>query len=292
MCVKGWCGMSYYLIDEKPLKLTLSINCVEWNVRTGEGFMSHYHKPLELIAVIDGQMLCTSDTQKYTLNKGDILLFNPYTIHEGVATTNNTKYYCLTFTPSKVFYYKESVLFTCGEALENQISSFNEYYTGDDAVEIFEYIRKINLNLNTHTPTSETTVLSQLYGLISCLFEKFYNENKISTTSKRDIRFLINLSNFLADNYAENITSSHAANALFMSASHFSHLVRRHFSVSFSKYLCQYRIIVAINKYTNSGMNVKEIASAVGFNDYCYFSRAFKGYTGKSPAVYFGKWKK
>ena len=284
--------MSYYLIDEKPLKLTLSINCVEWNVRTGEGFMSHYHKPLELIAVTEGQMLCTSDTKKYTLNKGNVLLFNPYTIHEGFATLDNTKYYCLTFTPSKIFNYKDSVLFACGEALENQISSFDEYYTGDNAVEIFDCIRKINLNLNTHTPTSETIVLSQLYGLMSHLFEKFYNENKLNAMSKRDIKFLINLSNFLADNYAENITSSHAAKALLMSTSHFSHLVRRHFTVSFSKYLCQYRIIAAINKYTNSGMNVKEIASAVGFNDYCYFSRAFKGYTGKSPAVYFGKWKK
>jgi AraC-like DNA-binding protein len=51
---------------------------------------------------------------------------------------------------------------------------------------------------------------------------------------------------------------------------------------------CKYNI----KNYASSELSVKDIATAVGFNDYCYFSRSFKKYVGQSPAFYFKKWKK
>ena len=79
---------------------------------------------------------------------------------------------------------------------------------------------------------------------------------------------------------------------MYMEISLFCHTFKRHFGISFSSHLCRYRCIRAAELYKNSGMNIADIAAAVGFSDYCYFSRSFKKYIGQSPAIYFGKWKR
>ncbi|MBR4866617.1 MAG: helix-turn-helix domain-containing protein, partial [Clostridia bacterium] len=56
--------------------------------------------------------------------------------------------------------------------------------------------------------------------------------------------------------------------------------------------LCRYRVQRAATDYAFSSLSIAEIAEAVGFSDYCYFSKSFKKYIGKSPAEYLGKWKK
>ena len=145
--------------------------------------------------------------------------------------------------------------------------------------------------MNRNTPTTELDVLSAAFGILEILFSRHYTENAPSASYKKNALFMRTLSQYLAQHYAEPITAKDAAKAHFMSASRFSHLIRQNFGVSFSNYLCEQRIIYAMRDYSDSELSVKDIATAVGFNDYCYFSRSFKKYVGQSPAFYFKKWK-
>jgi YesN/AraC family two-component response regulator len=147
-----------------------------------------------------------------------------------------------------------------------------------------------SLNKNDHA--SELDVLSSVFRIFEILFSRHYTENPKGASYKKNARFMQTLSQYLAQHYAEPITAKDAAKAHFISASRFSHLIRQNFGVSFSNYLCRQRIVYAIKNYASSELSVKDIATAVGFNDYCYFSRSFKKYVGQSPAFYFKKWKK
>ena len=45
-------------------------------------------------------------------------------------------------------------------------------------------------------------------------------------------------------------------------------------------------------EFRDSEEPISHIARAVGFNDYSYFSRCFRQYTGVAPAAYFRNWTK
>lgn len=283
--------MPLYLVTEKSDAPTLPVNCREWYHELYEGFSSHYHDAVEMIAVTAGEMKCTADNHNYILKSGDIVLFNPYSIHAGYTTAENTVYLCLTFVLSDVLDYRRSVLKSCIGLLDSGHYLFDAYYPAgeEDSERIMGHIRRLHQHLNTQSPAAETVVLCELYSILSVLFENHYRENPDKALQKRSKQFMQNLSVYLKENYHKPITSADAAQALFMSTSYFSHLVKQHFGLSFSGYLRQYRIECAIKNFTDSGCTVKEIAESVGFTNYCYFSHVFKAYTGTAPSVYFRK---
>lgn len=82
--------------------------------------------------------------------------------------------------------------------------------------------------------------------------------------------------------------ASHRVDALAARAG----LSPRYFSIKFKEmigmsvqtYLIRSRIERAQHLLTHAGMNVTEVADALGYRDIFFFSRQFKQYTGKSPS--------
>ena len=109
-------------------------------------------------------------------------------------------------------------------------------------------------------------------------------------SARHNVEFLRSVSEYVRDHFQQNITTADIAAALFMTPSNFCHQFNQNFGCSFLKYLREYRVQVA-KSYLGSDMSISQIASEVGFSDYCYFSRSFKKYVGQSPAIYFGIWK-
>lgn len=66
----------------------------------------------------------------------------------------------------------------------------------------------------------------------------------------------------------------------------------RYFSIKFKEligssvqsYIIRMRIERAEHLLVHTGMNVTEVADALGYRDIFFFSRQFKQYTGKSPS--------
>ncbi|BBH24985.1 AraC family transcriptional regulator [Paenibacillus baekrokdamisoli] len=71
-----------------------------------------------------------------------------------------------------------------------------------------------------------------------------------------------------------------------------AHLSPRYFSIKFKEiigtsvqtYMIRMRIDRAQHLLMHAGMNVTEVADALGYRDIFFFSRQFKQYTGKSPS--------
>ena len=74
-----------------------------------------------------------------------------------------------------------------------------------------------------------------------------------------------------------------------MSVPSFCYIFKKNFGMSFLNYLCKYRITRAVELYYEKNIALSDLAEAVGFNDYCYFSRSFRKCMGKSPTAYFEK---
>lgn len=93
---------------------------------------------------------------------------------------------------------------------------------------------------------------------------------------------------YLASNYADEITMEQMAEKYYFASAYFSTLFKSHFGKSFSVYLTEIRMQKAkeLLLENKSPKRVKDIARRVGYKDSNYFIRAFKKFYGYTPEEY------
>lgn len=96
----------------------------------------------------------------------------------------------------------------------------------------------------------------------------------------------LKLMNYINDNYKKDISLTSAGEALHMSTNYVSQLFKKETGITFIRYITQLRMEDAISLLTTTQMPAVEIAMKIGFNDYFYFLKTFKKFTGKTPTQY------
>lgn len=86
--------------------------------------------------------------------------------------------------------------------------------------------------------------------------------------------------------YAGTLSFADIAGQLHLSRNYLGYLFKRETGASFIQYLTQFRIDKAKELMATKRYMISEIADKVGFSDPTYFSRVFRGATGKSPLEY------
>ena len=94
---------------------------------------------------------------------------------------------------------------------------------------------------------------------------------------------------YLEKHYKDQISTKDIAKEFYMTVPCFCYAFKHNFGTSFVKYLADFRITTAIDLASNNDYTLSELAEAVGYLDYNYFSRTFKKLLGISPTAYFGK---
>ena len=290
---------SYYFVDKDTSPLELPLNILLHSYKRGETcFHFHNHSPLEIIAVLEGELAVMVDKKNYLLKTGDVCLFNPYESHSGVVAynTDTVKFLGFTVALEQCLSFSKSALSQNIKQLLNGEAYFENYYSAESpsASELcFELIALNDMMSFGNRIDYSCKKLASCFKILGLLFEKHYKERKEKSAAfKRNNDFMSKITEFIENNYnKDDISSACLAKELYISVDHFCHLFRRHYGTSFLAYLCQYRINKSITLYKGSNIPISDIARAVGFSDYSYFSRAFKKQVGISPARYFGKWK-
>ena len=90
---------------------------------------------------------------------------------------------------------------------------------------------------------------------------------------------------YIRDNYTTNITLNAVAEHFFTSPSNIETLLTKRLGKPFYRYVTECRIIRAQTLIV-SGMPLKEVGHACGYNDYSNFYRAFSREVGISPSKY------
>jgi len=109
------------------------------------------------------------------------------------------------------------------------------------------------------------------------LFNLAFNEFHIKVSTD----FVYKVKKDVELNYGNNITLTNVANKFNYNTSYLSKRFAEKMGVSFNKYVTITRIEKA-KKLLTSGVSVKEVAEATGFNSQNYFVKVFKRVTGKT----------
>ena len=91
---------------------------------------------------------------------------------------------------------------------------------------------------------------------------------------------------FMNEHCCEDVSRDQAADAAYMSPSHFSRYFKKHIGQSFTEVLNQMRVDKSADMLANSDRDLKVIALETAFPDQSYFTKVFRRYRGMTPAEF------
>lgn len=91
---------------------------------------------------------------------------------------------------------------------------------------------------------------------------------------------------YVGSHYQEPITLQDVADHLHVSFAYASKLFKKYTDTNYSKYLTSLRLEQAQKLLAATTKTVEEICFEIGYNDYFYFNKTFKKYTGMTPLQY------
>ncbi len=126
----------------------------------------------------------------------------------------------------------------------------------------------------------------ELGNIIAGLYTQVFREITNSEKERKEYSEAVKTAmEYIQKNYGNPIGLSKIANAIGLNSSYLSRVFHKETGVTIVDYLNQLRI-ESVKGFLQTGLPLKEIAGRCGFQNYTYFLKTFKKYTGKTPKEY------
>ena len=248
---------------------------------TRGGVISHQHKEIEIIAMTEGQADIYINGKLYRVEKGDVLVIPPYSIHRAETSPEKlTSYNCICFDIGLLC--DRELVAGLTEHTHKLVSLISRDTSEARLVE--EYVE----NGCAACEGQESGWELEAIGNMSLIFALIKKGGYFTSTGEKHVRnaFAQRVLDYISESYSRDITSTSVAEALYMNNSYFCRTFKKTFGCCFSDYLLAYRLEKARTCLVNTNLSVTEISLGTGFNSCSYFGKAFKERFGASPLAY------
>ena len=223
-------------------------------------------------------------SERYRLQKGDIILISPGVSHRPLLPEHMTE-------P-----YKRDVLWISAEFMGALTQTFPETaakgqsYTsllrtaGTRWESLGDLFRAGVLEAEGQAPGWELAVLGNTLTILSQLI-RAYRDNAAAPLKAEKPELLDQVIGYIEEHLAEKITLSDVAHSFYISESTITQTFRKKMGVSFYRCVTQRRLIAA-KTLIAEGTLLEDVGARVGFSDYSSFYRAFRQEYGISPRQY------
>ena len=227
-----------------------------------------------LHCVLDGTGYLELGEKRFTVHKGMIFVLppnTPVTYYQDVD--DPWSYIWINFGGVNAKIFMQSAQFSA----ETPTYAYQNKAIRDNFLELIaSHGLKMGEQLN---------VIAHFYKILALLIE----ERNPATPEfrSRSEEYLSLALNYLAANYSrQSLDISEVADYLHLNKSYFSRIFHEIVGSSFSEYLNMLRVQKATELLKDTNLNVRQIATAVGFLDPLYFSKVFKKYRLMAPSHY------
>lgn len=231
---------------------------------TDFSFPSHLHGSFELIAVTEGAMTVTVDKTDYLLKKGKMLLIFPNQVHELKCCGNCSHILCI-FSPKLVAAYAKR---TISLIPQSNLFSPNSYLTDSF------------LSLSTDDS------LIKIKGLLYSICAEFDSAASYAERGTDQDELLPVIFKFVEDSFSSDCTLKALAKSTSYSYEYLSKYFRDRTGITFTDYVCHYRINEACYILQNSEQSILQTSLECGFESLRSFNRNFKKALGITPSEY------
>ncbi len=238
----------------------------------------HSHNYYEILYICSGNIQYLIRTERYRIQKGDVIIIPPGVSHQPILPEGRTepyKRYVLWLSAEFIKGIKPLIPdndFLAPRLLRTAGTRWatisNKFYAG-----IMEEERK--------HPGWKAAVYGNTLELVTMLYRAVLDKDSLHLKSEMP-ELLDKILAYVEDHLSEEITLDNTGKRFFVSRSTISNIFRKEIGISFYRYVTQRRLVAAKN-YILEGMSMEVIAEKVGFSDYSSFYRAFKNEYGISP---------
>lgn len=235
-------------------------------------------------------------TNYYRHNKFEQL---PKTINKELCPFNE-----LTFVVKgslKYFINDQEVIVNENDCIFVKSGSFRERFS-DKACDYvsFNFQSSLERNFPLLLKDCITSEIKLLFNVADDIFSKYYEWpdkidtvlklifqilfDKIATNEKNPV--IVNIKRYIKDNLEQKLSLSAISKHVGYSPNYCDGLFKKETGTSILSYVIKERIEKSKLLIAEGILSLKEIAIAVGFDDYNYFSRAFKHKIGYPPTKY------
>lgn len=245
-----------------------------------------------LFYIYDGKGYYMAEGQKYSVIKGNLLLWQP-----------GTEYLIYTDPSHHMMIIGINFDFTCNNSKLNypippvKSKDFNNadiieriHFSDMDAfnrpvfIKDFQAYENILFEINDEYTVRKKYYNQRISGLFLSLIGIVARYICAPNTSiSQGLNNIDLILNYIHEHYNQPINNKEIGIKHNFHPNYINKLMVLHTGTSLHQYLINYRISKALNLMQTSGKSISEIAYCVGYKDINYFSKAFKNKTGKSP---------
>ena len=230
-------------------------------------FMTHMHRDLELLFVLDGEIELTVENTVYIVKSGDMALVFSNQIH-AYASPTPSKVLIHVFSPDNV----RSFIRAIGDRV-----GVTPVFHCDEIIRTYYYHCLIEKDFQ-----SPLAIKSYLYMIC----DRYLDSIPLVDASTVSDSILHKMLHYVAYHFRENITLSEISEALGYEPHYLSRVFGNATGINLKRYINQYRIDYAKYRLSESTDTVTEIALSCGFQSIRNFNRVFLENEGTTPQAY------
>ena len=248
----------------------LNISCSEMNGRLSQ---------FEFFLITDGIGELCIDMQKYSLKQNSLYLLSPGQYRQFLQTDQMSGY----------FVQLPADFFSCIEPgmrythFDSGFSITGPWNAGKDNTELFSDIRdilQIILKEFERYQTLRTEIISAYFKIFTFFLSRFFTEDGILFSQDREKEIATTFMCLVKRDFKTKKMVTEYAADMFISTNYLNHVVKKISGFTASQHIQQCIILEAKRQVLAAPVKMKDVAYALGFDDYYYFSKFFKSKCG------------
>ncbi|OUO41771.1 AraC family transcriptional regulator [Megamonas hypermegale] len=240
----------------------------------------HWHRAIELIYLLEGEMLVSFENTSHLLYPGECILINANMIHSNKATKSN-KYILLQIPLDFIERFIPNInqiKFVVNDGQENDVKQ--------SKIEMIKDFLKKMKELDDKQEENFLLYFNCLLFELLCLIQRNFSEKtyQINMSQKRrDFVRLNKILDYIAQNYTRTIPLDEIAQVAGFQEKYFCRFFKNHMGITFLEYQNEVRLSYIYSDLLNTDELISHILEKHGFNNYKLFMRMFKMRFGNTP---------
>lgn len=265
-------------ISNNNINLRLLYACKTEKIHSVLPRVMHVHNDrLEIMLICEGTGLYTIGESKYSVDAGDILVYNSGVVHDEVSDPKaKIKSYCIGIDQLQLAGLDPNCLISREACPVIKVSG---HFTLINSI-----FSTIYNELYHENEGAEETCHYLTQALITLLMQLFKERIPIKKESEQTLGERIK--NYIDQNYNSEITLASISESLNISTYYMSHIFKEMTGYSPIQYIMRRRIGEAQTLLITTNHSITMVATMVGYDSSSYFNKIFSKSVGMSPKRY------
>lgn len=257
-----------------------------WHSRTADDYEPHFHSAVEVLIPLEGEVVSCVNEETYHIRSGEVLIIPAGCTHD-LHMEEGSERELLLYETNGVFSMKEFGAF-------RQLLSHPIYLT--EGSEVRERVHGMLLELIRTYRSGSVLRNMRCYAMLLEIYAEIGEEYLRTSASVAEANALHRQMSgedafnraldYLNRNYMDDVTLDSLSAYAGFSRYTMSRLFRQHTGKTFTQYLNDQRVVMAMELLSGTKMPVTQVALQCGFNSIATFNRVFRVARGCTPTQY------